>query len=317
MTARRPPTLRDPQNYGQRLSNGLRAMAKGSDAGRVLSASPVTWLDAADAPDLDLSPAGDAGAELAFLHDRFPTTGTLTGAATSLTLTAIPTANSLHLYLNGLELDEGTDYTLSGNTVTVLAAAETTAGDVLEARYAYDGVVVTTLATLVDFAATGWKYSTAAQLNTDYATDGAEGSTTWAGPTFDDSAWSTGQAPFGWGYAGGVGATPRNTTLSALSEVFMRKTLPGGGSLYEITIKIDNWAYLYFNGHRVDGTTASGAHNGSDLLDHQTKGPFAIPDAWVRSDFNVVALHVQDAAGGGGYGSGDILIADMKVTAYR
>ena len=140
MTARRPPSLRDPNNYGQRLANGLRAMSKGSDGGRVLNASPIRLADAADAPDLDLSPAGGAASEVAFLRDRFPTSGTLSGAASTLALTATPASSSLHLYLNGLELDEGTDYTLSGSTVTVLTPAGTGAGDILEARYAYDGI---------------------------------------------------------------------------------------------------------------------------------------------------------------------------------
>ena len=144
MTARRPPSLRDPENYGQRLANGLRAMSKGSDGGRVLNASPITstgGLGGGDAPDLDLSPAGDASSD-AYQRDRFPTSGTLSAAATTLPLTAVPAANSLHLYLNGVELDEGTDYTLSGSTVTVLTAAGTGAGDFLNARYAYDGVTV-------------------------------------------------------------------------------------------------------------------------------------------------------------------------------
>lgn len=49
MTARRPPSLRDPQNYGLRLANGLRSMARGSDGGRILNASPVRDVTSVEA----------------------------------------------------------------------------------------------------------------------------------------------------------------------------------------------------------------------------------------------------------------------------
>lgn len=158
MTARRPPSLRDPENYGQRLAHGLRAMSKGSDGGRVLNASPISWSDPADAPDLDLSPAGDATSETAAQRDRFPASGTLAGTETALSLTAVPLSGSLHLYLNGIEQDEGIDYTLSGSTVTILTAMGIASGDVIDTRYLDTGVTVAGVAGTVLFR---WNFDVA------------------------------------------------------------------------------------------------------------------------------------------------------------
>lgn len=73
-----------------------------------------------------------------FWRDRYPTDppDTLSGTAASVTLTYTPLLHSLHLYLNGLELDEGSDYTLADNVVTFTAASPGS-GDVLDARYAF------------------------------------------------------------------------------------------------------------------------------------------------------------------------------------
>lgn len=68
---------------------------------------------------------------IGFYRDRFAATG----AVTTLTLTYAPITHSLHLYLNGTVLDEGTDYTLTDDTVAV--SATTTSGDILDAKYAY------------------------------------------------------------------------------------------------------------------------------------------------------------------------------------
>ena len=45
-------------------------------------------------------------------------TGTFDGANATFTLSAIPTTNALHLFLNGQYMNEPLDYTLSGNTIT-------------------------------------------------------------------------------------------------------------------------------------------------------------------------------------------------------
>jgi hypothetical protein len=52
---------------------------------------------------------------------------------TVYTLSNTPIADSLDLYLNGVLQDEGDDYTLSGNTITLAVA--TASDDKLRARY--------------------------------------------------------------------------------------------------------------------------------------------------------------------------------------
>jgi hypothetical protein len=48
----------------------------------------------------------------------------------------------LFVYLNGMYQDEGTDYVVTGSTVSVLSAMGATTGDVLEVRYAIGGIAV-------------------------------------------------------------------------------------------------------------------------------------------------------------------------------
>lgn len=255
MTARRPPSLRDPENYGQRLANGLRAMSKGTDGGRVLNAAPVTALADAEAEDTE---SDVVTVTVAFAHDRLPTSGTLAAAATTMTLTASPLTDSLHLYLNGLELDEGTDYTLSGRTVTILSPAGTATGDVLDARYAYGGVIDP----LVPWNATGWRYLTTTRTD----------STSYASPAFDDSAWATGQAAFGSNYADyGL-----HTTWAVDTRIWIRRTIGTiAGDTVTITGRVDNDVDVYWNGTLLysatfpDATTlwsTTATATGSDVL---------------------------------------------------
>jgi hypothetical protein len=145
--SRRAPSRRNVEYLDQRQSRQLQSMAPGAVAGRLASASPPPpGSYAADYLEVD----GDPGAT-AFARDRFPTgTGTLPGTITTATLTFTPLDNSLHLYLNpsGWEetslLDEGLDYTLAGNVVTFTGVTPAV-GDVVDARYAYDGVPIDAL----------------------------------------------------------------------------------------------------------------------------------------------------------------------------
>lgn len=134
--SRRAPSRRNVEYLEQRQSRQLQSMVPGAGAGRFASASPPPpGSYAADYLEAD----GDPGFT-SFARDRFPTgTGTLSGATSSVTLSLTPLDASLHLYLNGLALDEGTDYDLAGNEVTFTGTTPT-AGDIVDARYAYDGV---------------------------------------------------------------------------------------------------------------------------------------------------------------------------------
>lgn len=62
---------------------------------------------------------------------------TATGGAQTLQLSYTPMPNSMNFKINGVSQDEGTDYTISGNTLSLLAVASAAAGDWLEAHYTY------------------------------------------------------------------------------------------------------------------------------------------------------------------------------------
>ncbi len=64
--------------------------------------------------------------------------GAINGANTAFTLAFTPSpAASLELYLNGLRLDDGIDYTLSGNSITFFTGSIPQTGDILLASYRY------------------------------------------------------------------------------------------------------------------------------------------------------------------------------------
>lgn len=136
MTARRPPSLRDPENYGQRLANGLRTFGVGSDGGRVLQAAPAAPL--ADSSATEVTDGSDisGGTSLTFTEDAF------TVATSSVfALSYVPVAGSVNVYLNGMRLGVTADYTLSSYVVTVTITLS--AGDDLRVWYVTDGTTPT------------------------------------------------------------------------------------------------------------------------------------------------------------------------------
>lgn len=132
--SRRAPTRRNGEYAVERLARQVQSMIPGTAGGRLASASLVTTTSESEASSA--GPVEAVGGGVLFARDRFPSSGTLGSTPATVDLTYWPVEASLHLYLNGLALDEGGDYTLSGQTVTLLGSPATT-GDVLEARYAY------------------------------------------------------------------------------------------------------------------------------------------------------------------------------------
>lgn len=74
------------------------------------------------------------GSAVAFADNVIPT-GSINGSNATFTLPQSPTSGSLHLYLNGVRLRPTTDYSISGATITMVAAPAT--GDWLYADYRY------------------------------------------------------------------------------------------------------------------------------------------------------------------------------------
>lgn len=81
---------------------------------------------------------GSGGGVLPSFSDEETPQGAINGSNTIFTLDFSPSpAPSLLLYLNGLLMTRGVDYTLSGNQVTFLTGSTPQSGDVLTASYRY------------------------------------------------------------------------------------------------------------------------------------------------------------------------------------
>jgi len=81
---------------------------------------------------------GTSGGVLPLYSDGETPTGTITGVNTTFQLASVPSpAGSLNLYRNGLLMKQGTDYTLSANTISFFLASTPQPGDTLLASYRY------------------------------------------------------------------------------------------------------------------------------------------------------------------------------------
>jgi hypothetical protein len=83
------------------------------------------------------SGSGSGGILPGYADQEVPT-GAINGSNTAFTLVNAPSPPaSLSLYLNGLLMDQGVDYTLSGNAISFLIASTPQPGDLLLASYRY------------------------------------------------------------------------------------------------------------------------------------------------------------------------------------
>lgn len=116
-TSRKPPSQRDPGYALQRMNRTLQSMAPGTMGGRVANAAPVSVGSAVSTSVV--SSSGSDASTGAWITDRFVAADSTT---TTFRLSYIPDVNGLFLFLNGLLLDEGTDFTVDYTTgiVTLL-----------------------------------------------------------------------------------------------------------------------------------------------------------------------------------------------------
>ena len=78
---------------------------------------------------------GGTLAGVTFVDAETPS-GSINGVNTTFTLATTPSSpGSVHIYLNGLRMSPGVDYTISGSTITFLAGSTPQTGDVLVASY--------------------------------------------------------------------------------------------------------------------------------------------------------------------------------------
>jgi hypothetical protein len=88
--------------------------------------------------DGNSGPCGGGGGILPLFSDNETPSGIINGLTIVFTLLAAPSPpTSLNVYLNGLRMDPGVDYTISGSTITFVPASTPQPGDVLLASYRY------------------------------------------------------------------------------------------------------------------------------------------------------------------------------------
>lgn len=88
-----------------------------------------------DKLDAAIAAAG-GGAVLSFAENEVPS-GVIDGLNPEFVLANTPLAGSLKLYKNGMRLQEGSDFSLSGNTITYLSGQVPKVGDSHLADYRY------------------------------------------------------------------------------------------------------------------------------------------------------------------------------------
>lgn len=129
---------RSDQPTLNRVGATLQAWTPGTVGGRFVNASPILYGEndqAAGAAGVagSVVVAVDTASKGIFGYDTF----TLASTTPTVTLAHIPVANSVHVYLNGVEQTETTDYTLTDDSLAVQTAMAALSGDVLHVRYAY------------------------------------------------------------------------------------------------------------------------------------------------------------------------------------
>ncbi len=141
MTSRKPPSQRDAEYTAYRQGRSIQSMVPGTVQGRIANARPTSSVEGFKliATGSALSTGGSEAAETVFFQrDRFPAFDTITTPNTFYTLSYEPILHSLHVYLNGQEQKEGTDYGLDGKIILISEDMQVSSGDVIDARYAFD-----------------------------------------------------------------------------------------------------------------------------------------------------------------------------------
>lgn len=168
---------------------------------------------------------------------------------------------------------------------------------------------------LVPFDSDGWKYLSQAQgpITGSSNTRPVESNPEYAGVSYNDSGWATGQAPFGWDQDGStiqlVRWTPVNTTIPDQHEVWLRRTVNCTANMV-IRFKVDSFAYVYVNGTLV----TDGHVQGFDRRGRFLRGPIQVPQALLDpSGVQTVAIHVQDELAEYNGFRTDFLLADLAV----
>lgn len=128
-------TIRPQQGVNFAIGRAAVINSSGQIDGASGSLSDCVRVDGSSGPCG--SSSGSSGILPSYADEEIPS-GTVNGSNTSFTLVNAPSpAASLDLYLNGLLMKQGTDYTLSGNGIAFLTASTPQSGDLLIANYRF------------------------------------------------------------------------------------------------------------------------------------------------------------------------------------
>ncbi len=141
MTSRKPPSQRDSEYYQARQGRILQSMVPGSLQGRLANAAQTTAISSPKTTYIGSGFTTTVVPNTYFYYDTF------NSPSDSYTLSFTPKTDSLHVYLNGEEQDEGTDYFLVEEVIVFTDPSVVQIGDVIDARYASDSVTVIITAT--------------------------------------------------------------------------------------------------------------------------------------------------------------------------
>lgn len=269
----------------------------GASGGRYASARP--WYDRGTLASQNIGALEDLayGSSKPWDEDYFDLDS---DGAQTVELTYLPLDRSLKVFLNGLFLRKGTEWTRDGKTLSILSAAGALTDDVLGTHYWYlEGLADVPTEELfelnVPYGSSGWRY-----LN-DYIPANAPAAT-----SYNDSSWALGT-----GVLHHTGATTPytapftdGTTLTVGSEeglgTDVGAAVPEGGLGIEGTLWIRRWfppgedIYIKVDGNNyweafIDGVSVGSRSTAARAA--STFGPYDKTSTWL------LAVRVNAGAG--------------------
>jgi hypothetical protein len=273
MTSRKPPSQRNAEYYDQRRARQLQSMVPGTLEGRLADAQPFKQFSGPPDALFGFDGGANTQATRASKVDIFTLPA---GGAQDLTLTYVPVVDSWNVIHNREGCVEGEHFTLDPptRTLSLLAVPDALTGDTVRVQYDYleeQADPIEDIPALdIPFSAAGWKYTV------------TNPGTGWEQPTFDDSAWTTGQMPIGnSGYSAWADDNPNSVVAG--DTIWVRRQI-GPGTNIDFDYRMARYMQVY-----VDGT----------LFTSQTPGTYADSSAatWTIPDqFGIwtLAITVHD-----------------------
>jgi PKD repeat protein len=155
-----------------------------------------------------------------------------------------------------------------------------------------------------------------------YLDDGVDPGATWVEPTFDDSAWSSGAAPLGYGIFGGTpidyGTDPSNVHVTTWFRTTFSITDPADYTGLTMSLQRDDGAVVYLNGIEVHRSNLPAPSDATTLATLDVSGleeslyeAIAVDLSLLVAGDNTVAVEVHQASV-----DSDDLAFDLSVTGW-